>query len=259
MSIEQYIFSFFVYGFLGYLCEVAYCSICQKHLVNRGYLYMPICPIYGFGAVLIILAMNPIIDMWYLVLILGILLTSSLEYLTSYIMELIFHMRWWDYSQRKFNINGRVCLRNSLMFGALVMLVMYVLNPLVQDMMDWIGSIGVWIVNIILLVGLVVDFIFSTIKNINIAKIVVKINEFTEEATDKIKEFKTNVAEKFHETRDYISNTTIALKLKELISKYPNVSFRKVGRGKKRVSIKEYVSQHLEEKEDDECQSSKKN
>lgn len=250
MSIEQYIFSFFIYAFLGYLCEVAYCSICQRHLVNRGYLYMPICPIYGFGAILIIFTMNPIIDMWYLVLILGILLTSSLEYLTSYIMELIFHMRWWDYSQRKFNINGRVCLRNSLMFGALVMLVMYVLVPIVQNIMDWIGPLGIWIINIILLVGLIVDFIFSTIKNINIAKIVVKINELTEEATDKLKELKSNVAEKLQETKEYISNTTIALKLKDMISKYPNVSFRKVGKGKKRVSIKEYINKHLEDKED---------
>lgn len=250
MNIEQYIFSFFVYAFLGYLCEVAYCSLCQRHLVNRGYLYMPICPIYGFGAILIILTMNPIIDMWYLVLILGILLTSALEYLTSYLMELIFHMRWWDYSQRKCNINGRVCLRNSLMFGALVMLVMYVLVPFVQKIMNQIGSVGIWVIDGILLVGFIIDFIFSTIKNINIAKLVGKISELTEEASDKLKELKTNVAEKIHETRDYISNTTIALKLKELISKYPNVSFRKVGKGKKRLSIKEFISKHLDEKDE---------
>ncbi|MBD5390911.1 hypothetical protein HDR67_02785 [bacterium] len=250
MNIEQYIFSFFVYAFLGYLCEVAYCSLCQRHLVNRGYLYMPICPIYGFGAILIILTMNPIIDMWYLVLILGILLTSALEYLTSYLMELIFHMRWWDYSQRKCNINGRVCLRNSLMFGALVMLVMYVLVPFVQKIMNQIGSVGIWVIDGILLVGFIIDFIFSTIKNINIAKLVGKISELTEEASDKLKELKTNVAEKIHETKDYISNTTIALKLKELISKYPNVSFRKVGKGKKRLSIKEFISKHLDEKDE---------
>ena len=254
MNAEQYIFSFFVYAFLGYLCEVAYCSLCQKHLVNRGYLYMPICPIYGFGAILIILVMNPIIDMWYLVFILGILLTSSLEYVTSYVMELVFHMRWWDYTKRKFNINGRVCLRNSLMFGALVMLVIYGLMPLIIQWMNWIGSLGLWIMNSIFLVGLCIDFIFSTIKNINIAKVVAKISQLTEEATDKLKEIKTTAVEKMHETREYISNTTIALKLKEFIAKYPNVSFRKVGKGKKRLSIKEFVSKHLNEKDDDSCQ-----
>ncbi|MDE7162137.1 MAG: putative ABC transporter permease, partial [Anaeroplasmataceae bacterium] len=244
MNVEQYIFSFFVYAFLGYLCEVAYCSILQRHLVNRGYLYMPICPIYGVGAILIILVMHPIIDMWYLVFILGILLTSSLEYVTSYLMEIIFHMRWWDYSKRKFNINGRVCLRNSLMFGALVMLVLYGLEPLIQSLMNGIGTLGLWIMDGIFLVGLCIDFIFSTIKNINIAKVVSKISEFTEEATDKLKGLKSSAVEKLHETREYISNTTIALKLKEFIAKYPNVSFRKVGKGKKRLSIKEFISAH---------------
>ena len=92
MIFEQYIFCFFVYAFLGYICEVIYCSIGQKKLVNRGYLYMPICPIYGCGAIIILLSMLPIKDMWYLVLILGIVLTSLLEYLTSYVMELIFHI-----------------------------------------------------------------------------------------------------------------------------------------------------------------------
>lgn len=250
MNVEQYIFCFFVYAFLGYLCEVAYCSICQRKLVNRGYLYMPICPIYGFGAVIILLSMLPIANMWYLVLILGILLTSGLEYFTSYVMELIFHMRWWDYSKRKFNINGRVCLRNSLMFGALVMLVVYGLHPLLVKLMDMMGVFPVRIINCILLTGLVVDVIFSTIKNINIAKVVAKINQLAEEATDKLKEFKQSASEKLSETKEYLSNTTIALKLKEFISKYPNVSFRKVGKGKKRLSISEFISKHLNDKDE---------
>ncbi|MDE5855888.1 MAG: hypothetical protein K2H06_02465 [Anaeroplasmataceae bacterium] len=250
MSIEQYIFCFFVYAFLGYLCEVAYCSICQKKLVNRGYLYMPICPIYGCGAILILLSMLPISNMWYLVLILGILLTSGLEYLTSYVMELIFHMRWWDYSKRKFNINGRVCLRNSLMFGALVMLVIYGLHPLMIKLMDAMGILAIRIIISILLTGLIIDFIFSTIKNINIAKVVAKINQLAEGAADKLKELKENASEKLSETKEYLSNTAIAIKLKEFISKYPNVSLRKVGKGKKRLSISEFIAKHLNDKDE---------
>ena len=251
MNVEQYIFCFFVYAFLGYLCEVAYCSICQRKLVNRGYLYMPVCPIYGFGAILILASMLPISNLWYLVLLLGILLTSGLEYLTSYIMELIFHMRWWDYSKRKFNINGRVCLRNSLMFGALVMLVVYGLHPLLVKLMDAMGILSIRIVISILLTGLIIDFIFSTIKNINIAKVVAKISQITEEATDKLRELKQNASEKLSETKEYLSNTAIALKLKEFISKYPNVSLRKVGKGKKRLSISEFISKHLKDKDEE--------
>ena len=171
MIFEQYIFCFFVYAFLGYICEVIYCSIGQKKLVNRGYLYMPICPIYGCGAIIILLSMLPIKDMWYLVLILGIVLTSLLEYLTSYVMELIFHMRWWDYSKRKFNINGRICLRNSLMFGALVMIVIYGIQPVLFLWMNAMDPLAVQILDGIFSVGLVVDTVFSTIKNINIAKV----------------------------------------------------------------------------------------
>lgn len=250
MNLEQYIFCFFVYAFLGYICEVAYCSICQRKLVNRGYLYMPICPIYGCGAILILLSMLPLANMWYLVLILGILLTSGLEYLTSYVMELIFHMRWWDYSKRKFNINGRVCLRNSLMFGALVMLVIYGLHPLMIKLMDVMEILSIRIIISILLTGLIIDFIFSTIKNINIAKVVAKINQLAEGAADKIKELKENASEKFSETKEYLSNMAIAIKLKEFISKYPNVSLRKVGKGKKRLSISEFIAKHLNDKDE---------
>lgn len=250
MNFGEYVLCFFIYAFLGYICEVVYCSIGQKKLVNRGYLYMPICPIYGFGAVIILLSMLPIYEMWYLVFFLGILLTSTLEYLTSYFMEIIFHMRWWDYSKRKLNINGRVCLLNSLLFGGLVMLVVYGIHPLIHRLMSSMGIHTIQILDIILGIGIVIDTIFSTIKNINIAKVVAKINQFTEEAGDKIKELKQNAQEKLNETKEYFTNTAIALKLKEFIKKYPNLSLRKVGKGKKRLSINEFISKHLNNKDD---------
>ncbi len=249
MNFEQYLFSFFIYSFLGYICEVVYCSICQRKLVNRGYLYMPICPIYGFGAIIIIFFMTPIIKHWYLVLVLGILLTSLLEYLTSYLMELIFHMRWWDYSKRKFNINGRVCLRNSLMFGALVMIVMYLIHPLVLNLLDIMGFKIIRILNLILIIGLIIDLIFSTIKNINISKIISKINIITDEAGEFIRDIKESASEKIQDTKEYLSNTKIAIKLKKFISKYPSVSMRKVGKEKKRLSISEFISKYFKDKE----------
>lgn len=238
MNFEQFLFCFFVYAFLGYICEVVYCSICQRKLVNRGYLYSPICPIYGCGAVLILVSMMPLYDMWYLVLILGILMTSSLEYLTSYIMELIFHMRWWDYSQRKFNIKGRVCLRNSLMFGALVMVVVYGIQPLILKWFDVMPDLALKIVDYVFLSVMVVDTVFSTIKNINISKLVAKIQYIAEEASTEIQE-----------TKEYLSNTTIALKFKELMKKYPNLSLRTIG--KRLETFEEFIRKHLKVKDDD--------
>lgn len=237
MRFEEYVICFFVYGFLGYLCEVIYCSIGQKKLVNRGYLYMPICPIYGYGAIIIILSMTPLFDrnMWYLVLLCGILLTSTLEYLTSYVMEILFHMRWWDYSKRKFNINGRVCLRNSLMFGALVMVVMYGIQPYLLKWIQLISPQYLRIVGGILLLAMIIDTIFSTIKNVNLSKMVAKISSFIDEASEII-------IEKKDAAKEYLSTTSVALKMKKLLEKYPNLGFKK--KGKKRLSLKEILMNH---------------
>lgn len=241
MSLNDYLLCFFIYSFLGYLCEVVYCSVAQRKLVNRGYLYMPICPIYGCGAVLIILSMEPLYDrgMWYLVLILGILLTSTLEYLTSYVMEICFHMRWWDYSQRKFNIHGRVCLRNSLMFGGLVMLVMYGIQPYLKSWIDMIPSLALYIVNGILLMALLIDSIFSTIQHINVSKILAKVASFMDEASEII-------AEKTEAAKEYLSSSAVVVKLKSLANRYPTMKLRKVG--KKRTSLKEFMEKHMEHK-----------
>lgn len=241
MNFLEYVFCFFIYAFLGYICEVIYCSIGQKKLVNRGYLYMPICPIYGCGAVLILFAMEPLYNYWYLVLLLGILLTSTLEYLTSLVMEMIFHMRWWDYSKRKFNINGRVCLRNSLLFGGLVMVVIYCIQPLLFKWLEAIPVLALQVITGILMAAMIIDMIFSTIKNINIAKVISKLTEFKEvasdklevlkdEATLKITELKEDAVSKIQETKNNISNSLLVTKFKNILDKYPNVQFRRFGK-----------------------------
>lgn len=119
---------FIIYGFLGWIVEVCYVRIGSGHWYNRGFLHMPFLPIYAFGALLITLSLqsfsNPIF-----VYIFGVLVTSVLEYFTSFVMERLFHTRWWDYSSYKFNINGRICLKNSLLFGILSLFVIYGLNP----------------------------------------------------------------------------------------------------------------------------------
>lgn len=255
MIFLRYVLCFFIYAFLGYLCEVVYCSICQKKLVNRGYLYMPICPIYGYGAVLILLVMEPLFQYWYLVLILGILLTSTLEYLTSYLMEIIFHMRWWDYSKRKFNINGRVCLRNSILFGALVMLVVYGIQPFLLKWIDRMPQAAIIIVDSLLLTAMVVDTIFSTIKNINISKLIVKLQDFKdaasdklvqikEGATDKLLELKEEASNRIAETKENFTNSPLIVKFKELLDKYPNMALRSFGKERKSVEdlLKDYAA-----------------
>lgn len=131
-NVEKYIIWLFFYSVVGWIYESTLCSVRAHKFINRGFLNGPYCPIYGWGAVLDILILgkvqNPV-----LLFFLGAIVTCSLEYFTSYIMEKLFHARWWDYSKRKFNINGRVCLLGAVVFGAFSVILIKLVHPLVSD------------------------------------------------------------------------------------------------------------------------------
>lgn len=120
---------FIIYSFLGWVSECIYCSIPAKHWMNRGFLRGPYCPIYGFGALFVIWLLTPLLAKPMLVFLCGVIVTSLLEYITGYLLEMLFHTKWWDYSKRIGNINGRVCLLNSALFGLLSLAVMYFVHP----------------------------------------------------------------------------------------------------------------------------------
>ena len=120
---------FLMYSFTGWAIEVIGKLIEKGKFVNRGFLVGPYCPIYGVGCISMILLLNRYIKDPFTLFIMSILLFSFLEYFTSYFMEKIFKIRWWDYSRRKFNINGRICLETMIPFGLGGMLIMYIVNP----------------------------------------------------------------------------------------------------------------------------------
>ncbi|WP_346961821.1 putative ABC transporter permease [Clostridium sp.] len=105
-----------IYSLLGWVVETIYCSVIDGYFVGRGFLNGPLCPIYGFGELFLLLLLNQYSDNIAIVLILSMIYTTIIEYITSFIMEKLFKMRWWDYSEHKFNIGGRVCLKNSFLF-----------------------------------------------------------------------------------------------------------------------------------------------
>ena len=126
-----YFLYFIIYAFLGWSMEVI-CKLIEKHrFINRGFLVGPICPIYGYGVLLIVLLIGSTKGDLLAVFLKSILVCSILEYLTSYFMEKIFNARWWDYSRRKFNLNGRICLETMLPFGILGVFVIYILHPFI--------------------------------------------------------------------------------------------------------------------------------
>ena len=118
---------FLTYSFLGWVMEMIVTVIEDKEIVNRGFLVGPYCPIYGVCSIAMILLLNKVTNP-VLLFVLSIIICSVGEYLTSYILEKIFNARWWDYSNMKFNLNGRICLRNCFFFGLLGFLVLNYIN-----------------------------------------------------------------------------------------------------------------------------------
>ncbi len=123
---------FMFYSVIGWCTEVIYKTTCTGKFVNRGFLNGPLCPIYGVGATIVILLLTPLQDNLLLLYIGSVILTSVLEFLTGFVLEVIFHQKWWDYTNEHFNIKGYVCLKFSLLWGIGCVLIMKVVQPIVM-------------------------------------------------------------------------------------------------------------------------------
>lgn len=156
-----YFFLFFLYAVLGWIIETIYVTILDKKFVNRGFLIGPYIPLYGVSAITMILYLNQYKTNPLTVFLLAIFVCTFLEYITSYIMEKIFKARWWDYTNQKFNINGRVCLKNSLYFGILSLLLIYLINPLLINLINNMNNIWLTIITIICLTIFITDIFIS--------------------------------------------------------------------------------------------------
>lgn len=127
----QFLWIFFVYAFLGWCTEVSYAALRTGRFVNRGFLNGPICPIYGFGVVIVLLCLTLLKKSLPLLFLGSVVLTSLLEGLTGFVLEKIFHQRWWDYSDEPFNLGGYICLRFSIAWGLACLFVVDMLHPTV--------------------------------------------------------------------------------------------------------------------------------
>ena len=185
----KYFLLFMLYSFFGWVIEMIVCTIADKKVVNRGFLIGPYCPIYGCGCLLIIFLLRKYYNDGLVLFIMSVLLCSVLEYFTSYIMEKLFNARWWDYSDRKFNINGRICLETLVLFGILGLLLVYIINPFFTGLIDMMNNIVLIVVASVILVMYVVDICVS-LKVISgfkkVARTIKKDN--TEEITKKVRE-----------------------------------------------------------------------
>ena len=160
---------FFVYGFLGWCTEVAFAACKERKFVNRGFLKGPICPIYGIGVVIVVQFLTPYKENLVLLYIASVVMVTALEWVTGFILEKIFHNKWWDYSKMPLNLNGYVCLLFSLIWGVACVLIVDFIHPLIHKVLSWIpfpvGMTLIVVLSIVMFVDLYVTA--STILKMN--------------------------------------------------------------------------------------------
>ena len=179
-SLYQIIWLFFIYALFGWLLEVVYCTSLEGVFVNRGFLNGPVCPIYGFGGVSVILFLANFGGNIAMIFLAGMFITSAIELVGGFVLEKLFHTRWWDYSDQPFNIGGYVCLRFSLAWGVACILLMELLQPLV---MGFIDLVPVEFGNIYLIIsGLYIstDVVVTTLTVNSLNKDLTRLHELQE-------------------------------------------------------------------------------
>ena len=132
-SLYQVFAYFLIYSCLGWCLEVIYAAVTTGQLINRGFLNGPVCPIYGFGMVIVLFALTPLSHSLLLLYLGGVILPSALELVGGWALYKLYHTRWWDYSDYPFNIGGYICLEFSLLWGVGTLIVMKLVHPIIAN------------------------------------------------------------------------------------------------------------------------------
>lgn len=202
-GVYQIAWYFLVYAIIGWCLEVIYAAIAIRQLVNRGFLNGPACPIYGFGALLVLVALTPLAHNFLLVFIGGVLLTSLLELVAGYLLKVALHTSWWDYTNEKFNLGGYICLKFSLLWGVGCLIIIFAIQPFISGLLGLIPVPVGWVLLCILYSLLLIDTIvtilavFKMNRNLGeITRIAEGIRRQSTLAAEGIGTLTLNVAEK---------------------------------------------------------------
>ncbi|MGN0620866.1 MAG: putative ABC transporter permease [Porcipelethomonas sp.] len=187
----KWILYFFVYSFFGWCFETALDSIEQKRFINRGFLRGPVIPIYGFGAITMIIAARPVMHSPTLVFICGALSATLLEYATGYLLEFFFKTRYWDYSDCHYNIKGRICAEATLMWGFMTLFVNYNVHTHIEKIISRMDNTMLITLTIILIIIFITDTIVSFMAAVDVNTILKRLEEIKRESsvlTEKLKQ-----------------------------------------------------------------------
>lgn len=182
-EVFTFIMYFMIYSFCGWVLESTYKSILEKKIINSGFLAGPFCPIYGYGALIMYFALRDVTNNIIVLFLFGTIALSVFEYIVGLFLEIVFQTKYWDYSNRKFNIHGRVCLLNSIYWGILGIIFMRVIHPLIENFVSLIPNTLLMLIVSIGVVYLLMDTVNTTVK---VIKINIKLKDW-ERLTEDIK------------------------------------------------------------------------
>ena len=207
-NVYQLLWIFFVYSFIGWCGEAAMAAVHRRKFVNRGFVSGPICPVYGAGAAAVAVFLPELKDQLFFLFLGGMIVTTFVEYLTGRILELIFHRKWWDYSDQRFNLDGYVCLKNSAVWGLCSVLMICFFDPLLCRLLVLIprlaGDILLWILGVLL----VIDAVGSGVAVLGLKKKQSRITQITEE---------------LHKTSKLLENALTTRIQKRMVKAFPNI------------------------------------
>ena len=221
---------FFIYSFLGWVLESIYKTILLKKTVNSGFLFGPFCPIYGVGAIIMCLFLEEVSYSPFVTFCLGFVVLSFWEYIVGALLEKVFHTKYWDYSNKKFNLQGRVCLINSIFWGILGVMFIDIIHPFIQEEITKVNQNIILYIDIILMITIIIDVAVSIKIGLSIPDKLRSVEELNERIKEKIEEIKLKGKE------IEFKNESVQLVLEELKQRRNKIirrSYRYINRLKK--------------------------
>ncbi len=204
-------YNFLIYSFIGWVYESSYVSLLRKTWVNRGFLNGPIIPIYGAGATIVYMVLWQYRKQYLLVFLGGLLLATILEYLTSLCMELLFHAKWWDYSNKKFNFQGRICLSASVFWGILSIIMTEFLQPNMVKLLEAIPELYGEYIGYVILIAVVSDTTITIVHTLKLDSILADLQRLKQDFQDYIE------SSRIYETKEELKRRLAGYKAPELL------------------------------------------
>lgn len=214
LSVYFIVMDFYIFAFAGWIYESTFVTIRDQKLTNRGFLVGPIIPLYGFGAVSVYILLRPFSGCASLLYVMGMIVATVLEYLASWLLETVFHAKWWDYSKEPYNFRGRIALIPSMFWGILSLLMFDVFQPAAGWIIDKISYEMGRILLAALLIITAADLVYTIITTVNFRKQLENLYEFRKELEYLLEEVP------FSSLREIIGNTT-----KGISARIPSMGF----------------------------------